>query len=104
MMLSINWRHCWRFVTISLPTVHYYTQKHNPSLTCTVRPHDQLRDVLVVMCRPSRPPLSAPPTVDVYVDRRCGRAVMRGAHVFAVGVIGSSAREGIVIMWDHVYC
>ncbi|XP_045168812.2 tRNA (cytosine(72)-C(5))-methyltransferase NSUN6-like [Mercenaria mercenaria] len=52
--------------------------------------HPALKDVLVI---PSRGPNSKPPEVkkEVIVDLACGMAVLRGADVFVLGIMGAPA-------------
>lgn len=61
------------------------------SISCvcpTVSPHPVLPDLLVV--EGSGPHQFDPVQKEIYVDSSCGMAVLRGANIFAPGIVGSN--------------
>ncbi|XP_037076462.1 tRNA (cytosine(72)-C(5))-methyltransferase NSUN6-like, partial [Pollicipes pollicipes] len=92
-----------RFSTVRVNTLKYdiddvkldlesYLNEHYPG--CSVSQHPVLAELLVVQSASSRP--LRPAERRLVVDTLCGAAVLRGADVYAPGVLGCSAdvREG----------
>lgn len=50
--------------------------------------HERIRDLVIV--RAAGPFEPKRYEVEVYVDFKCGEAVLRGSHVYCPGVLGSS--------------
>ena len=61
--------------------------------------HPRLPDVVTLPVICSREPIEAKPLAKgvghVWVDRFCGEAVLKGAHIFAAGVVGMSDNVGV---------
>ena len=51
--------------------------------------HPKIPDLVIVRAAGPFQPLRTP--LELYVDYKCGEAVLRGSHVYSPGVLGSSS-------------
>ncbi|KAK9877065.1 hypothetical protein WA026_016091 [Henosepilachna vigintioctopunctata] len=63
-----------------------YFQSIKPNMIPNVSMHEKLEDVIIIQHVPSK--LESIHLKEVIVDVACGAAVLRGAHIFAPGVLG----------------
>ena len=55
-----------------------------------VQPHPELLDVLLVPCQGPRTAEIKHSQHEVMVDAKCGAAILRGADIFAPGVLAAT--------------